>query len=201
MTVEGAVDFVQSSFPDQTGQGSPGQIWQGDQATYNRVVRTYSNEGVVFCGRAVVKATVQDFSTLPPSTQQPFTVELVSDSSVVADLVGIVARPFTATQNFVDLDTIAKAGFGDKNVAPVLDFASKHLIIVRQDNSIGDVVHAQPVFVMIDSANSFGLSLGEFSNAITANPAHSLLVPNAIWYFSKTTRDNALDPINVIELL
>jgi hypothetical protein len=209
MTVQGAVPFVQTVFPDQVGGGFPGVIFSGPDASYNNVTRSFGNEGVVFCGRAVTKETDQDFSNNDNPLFEPYTVKNPTDSDVIADLVGVVTRPtFGVTQNFQDTaatqatpDGIDKAGFGDRQVVPVVLFGSKVRIWVRQDAAILDVTHGDPVYVMIDAANSFGLAVGEFARAEPANAAHALLVPNAIWFLSKTTRDNTLDPTNIIELL
>lgn len=208
MTVQGALPFVQTTFPDQVGLGFPGQIFSGSDASYNNVTQSFANEGIVFCGRAVSRATDQDFTNNDVAMIQPFTVEIVQTGTLVAELVGIVTRPFTLTQNFQDTvatqavpDGKNKAGFGDKVIVPVLRFGSKQRIIVTQATSLGAVSFGDPVFVMIDPANSFNLAVGEFSNAITANAAHSLLVPNAIWWLPKGPTDDALDPVGVIELL
>jgi hypothetical protein len=209
MTVRGAVPFVQTIFPDQVGGGFPGIIFSGPDASYNNVTRSFANEGVVFCGRAVTKLTNQDFSNNDNPLFEPYTVENPKDTSVVSDLVGVVTRPtFGVTQNFQDTVTTQatpdgedKAGFGDRQVSPLIMFGSKVRVWVRQDASISDVTHGDPVYVMIDPANSFNLAVGEFARAEPANAAHGLLVPNAIWYLSKTARDNTLDPTNIIELL
>lgn len=209
MTVQGAQPFVQDRFLDQPGGGFPGVIFSYADASYNNVTRSFANEGIVFCGRALVKGTAQDFSNTDNPLFEPYTVKNPIDTSVIADLVGVVTRPtFGVTQNFQDTiatqatpDDINKAGFGDKFIVPVVLFGSKVRIWVRQDASIGDVAQGDPVYVMIDPANSLFLSVGEFSNQAPANAAHGLLVPNAIWFLKKTTRDNDIDPTNIIELL
>lgn len=200
MTVIGAQQFVQNAYNDQYGIGFPGQIESTQDAGTNNAVLGYSTETLVFCGRAVVKLTVQNFTNNDVANLKPFTIEAPKPASVVADLVGVVYRPYTATQSFVDVDSVEKAGFGATEVAPVLPFGTKQRIIVRQDAALGNVAHGEPVYVAIDVANSFGLQVGEFANAAAATPAHTLLVPNAIWYLSKNT-STAIDDVNVIQLL
>lgn len=198
MTVTDARPFVQASFNDQPGFGFPGQLESG-MAYVNNVTERPSTETIVFCGRGVAEKTVQNFDGNPPANTAPFTIAAVEAGTTVELLFGIVERPFTATQSFEDVDTISKAGFGAKNVVPVIPFGSKQRVLVVQDPILGAVTRRDPVYIMIDAANNFGLQLGEFANAAPATPAHALLVPNAIWYRSKTA--TASDPINTIILL
>ena len=198
MTVPDSRPFVQIGFNDQPGFGLPGQLESG-QSYINSATRSYSTEATVFCGRGIVRETIQDFSGDFPANIAPFTISVATPASIVPELVGVVNRPFTAMESFEDVDTIFKAGWAAKNVVTVVPFGSKQRVYVTQAVALGAVIYGDPVYMMIDVANSFGLQIGEFANSDGGTPAHALLVPNAIWYRSKTA--TASDPINTIELL
>lgn len=199
MTVQGASQFVQTEFPDQFGSGFPGQLTSSSGENSSEVTQ-FPNETVVFCGRAVVKKTAQDFSNLDMTTSAPYTITAPENTSTADQLVGVVIRPLYGTQNFTDPgSTVPQAGFGEKlGAVPVLKFGSRQTIQVRQAASISPVVEGEPVYAVINVPNAFGLNVGEFSNE--ADGANTILVPGAIWYRSKSTAD-AVNNINEIQLL
>lgn len=201
MTVVSSAPFVQNAYNDQYGLGFPGTIFSAQDAGTNNKVLGYSAEFTVFCGRGVVKRTAQNFTNNDVANLQPFTIMPPTPTSVAGDLVGVVVRPYTVTQNHLDIALAKKiAGFGATDVAPILSFGSGQRIIVRQDALLGNVTHGDPVYIAVDTANSLNLEFGEFANQADVAPANTVLVPNAIWYLTKDT-STAVDDVNIIQLL
>lgn len=200
MTVIGASPYVQLDFNDQPGYGYPGQLASANQF-YNPKVMGYSAEAQVFCGRAVLQKTIQNFTTNNVQNVAPFTIDVVSTGVSASDLAGIVTRPFVGTQSYTDTDGEYKAGFGAKVVVPVLPFGSGERIYVRQAPGVGAINYGDPVYVALSTSNDYGLLLGEFGNSLDAvtNDGYMLLIPNAIWVLKKST-STTNDEINIIEL-
>jgi len=201
MAVDGAQPFVQLNFTDQPGIGYPGQQYRASPVSASAVLSFPAGEGPVFCGRMVAIGTAIDYSNNEAFNKVPYSIRLLTSSDDATALVGVVTRPFQATQNFVDPDPNSgedKAGFGEKDQVPVVEVGSKEKIIVRQDPGLGAVTQGTAVYVAIEDSttNAAAISIGEFGNAAGTG---MLLVPNAIWYLTKTATSN--DAVNVIQLL
>ena len=200
MAVDGASPFVQTVFPDQVGLGLPGTIYKPSYHSASETKSFPAGEGPMFCGRIAIRGTNIDYTNSEGLYSSPFSIRpIVTGDTTAADFVGVVVRPISGAQNFVDTqDSDEKAGFGKLDKLPILKFGSKVEIIVRQSPGLGAIDHGAAVYVAKDAVNDALVKVGEFAtNALGATGL--VLVPNAIWFIKKTS--TVSDPIGVIQLL
>ncbi len=197
-----SVPFVQKEYPDYHGGGLPGQYFELKDA-WNNVAESFpveadtsTTEQFIYCGRLVVRGTVQDNSdgTLP--TNKPFSVRApISTDTDSANYVGVTLRSMVGNLNSA-AEGDRKAGFPEKTFAPIIPLGKGVKLWVRQASGLS-VTFGDDVYVALaDVTTPVNLFPGEFTNAAGTNLVQ---VPNAIWYTTKTATD--VDQIGVIQFV
>ncbi len=196
--------YVQLDYPDFHGAGYPGQYFQMTDA-WNNVIKSYpvgsgtNDDAFIFCGRMIMQDIAQSDATaglegtLP--TNAPFSVRaLTATDTTASEYLGVVLRSFVGNVNNADEDGQRKAGFPEKTIAPIVPLGKGVILLVRQAAGLS-VTYGDTVYVATDTIvgppNYFP---GEFAKAAGTN---LVLVPNAIWYTTKTATD--IDQIGAIE--
>ena len=186
--------FVQNTYTDNFTRGYAGQL-VSEQDYISNVLETFATEAPLFMGRACAIGTIQtQDSNAPQVLTSPFTIITTQGVVSAANLVGVVIRPYITTTNLVNEQGDDWAGHNAKEQAAVLPFGSDKRVLVSLKAGLAAVYNAA-VYVATDATNPDNINVGEFG--VTAG-AGALLVPNAIWYETKTaTVDDAIAVIRL----
>lgn len=173
---------VQTDYTDHPSRGFPGQIaTQGDPSLVDGY--PVSAAGVIGVGIGVVRDTLL---TIPvgiyADRPAPFSIALPTDTSVVADFVGIVVRD-SAQEN----DDEGVPIWSPENMAPVM---RQGRIFVFASVAIAA---GEPVFMYRQDTTTHGNPIGSFTNA--AAGIDTIELTNIRWYDS-----TAANSIAIIEI-
>lgn len=163
---------VQTTYTDAPGPLYAGQIANSSDWMFNRGLRSYIQQSLVAAGRWVVRAASPANNGQYDNVQTPFPVRAVQAASVLADLVGIVVRSTSMSNDANGLAVPTRV----PTMQTIADNGCGAIIGAEVPAGI-TIAHGDPVYVSVSHAT---IPVGAMSNAA----ATGLIGPvvGATWY-------------------